>query len=334
MKILIIRFSSIGDIVLTSPVIRCLHQQLGAEIHFVTKEKYKNVIEYNPYLEKLWYIKNDINEVADDLKKEKFNYIVDLHKNIRSLSLRRKLKVKTFDFDKLNWEKWLMVNFKIDKLPNIHIVDRYLDAVSELGIKNDHRGLDFFIPDFAMQSTQKILIENNFNEEEFVALVIGATYHTKKPSHALLKSIISQSERPIIIIGGPEEAKQGAILSLESESENTVFNTCGKLSIVESAAIIERALWVITPDTGMMHIAAALRKRTISLWGNTIPSFGMTPYLPGELENHSIIIEQKELSCRPCSKLGKNKCPKKHFKCMGEIKAENILKHINSHQIE
>ncbi len=330
MKILIIRFSSIGDIVLTTPVIRCVKTQLDVELHFITKKKYESVIAQNPYIDQKWYINKNIQEVIPSLKKIGFDYIIDLHKNYRSIALRRKLKSQAYDFNKINIEKWLMVNLKINRLPNKHIVNRYLEAVSPLGVKYDGKGLDFFIP----PTTKTIILKKlhpDFNiDQTYITLVIGATYNTKRPSFTLLKEFILRSNTNIIIIGGPDEKELG--LKLQQLKPEKTFNTAGDLSIEGSAYLIQQSEKVITPDTGMMHIAAALDKDIISIWGNTIPEFGMSPFFPNNSSSDSIILENKNLNCRPCSKLGKSKCPKKHFNCINDIQVDNILKHIKNDQ--
>src|SRR4051812_7473505 len=133
-KILIVRFSSIGDVILTTPVIRCANQQLsGTEIHVVTKEAFKNVLAHNPYIHKLHTFKKDIAELFDTLKAEKYDVVIDLHKNLRSFRLRRQLGAKSYAFSKINIEKFLAVNFKvISALPKNHIVDRYMEAIEPL----------------------------------------------------------------------------------------------------------------------------------------------------------------------------------------------------------
>ena len=140
-KILLIRFSSIGDIVLTTPVIRALHTQLGAEVHLLTKQSFAGVLSANPYLRKIWSIEKQVREVSQALKKEDFTAIVDLHRNLRSWQVRLALwRTPSYAFDKLNRQKWLLTRWKINHLPKIHIVDRYLAAAAPLGIKNDGQG--------------------------------------------------------------------------------------------------------------------------------------------------------------------------------------------------
>ncbi|MFB6307231.1 MAG: glycosyltransferase family 9 protein, partial [Flavobacteriales bacterium] len=147
-KVLIIRFSSIGDIVLTTPVIRCLKKQIkSCEIHFLTKEPFWPLLENNPHIDQIHTIKESPKEMIDELKEKEFDQIIDLHKNLRSRYIRKKLKCDSYDFPKLNWEKWLMVNFKINKLPTKHIVHRYFKAVENLHVKYDGKGLDIFLND-------------------------------------------------------------------------------------------------------------------------------------------------------------------------------------------
>ena len=312
-KILIIRFSSIGDIVLTTPVIRCVKKQFpDAEVHYVTKEVFKNILIHNPYIDKVHTFKEDISELYEPLKAENFDVVIDLHKNLRSLRLKQKLKAKNYSFDKLNLQKFLAVNFKqINKLPNKHIVDRYFDAVAPLGIKSDGKGLDHFIHQNDRVDVSSLLTDHL--QKTFVALVVGGSYFTKKIPLNKLSEICKNSKLPIIVLGGKEDKPVGDELQNQFPQ---LINTCGQYTINQSASIIEQAEWVVSSDTGLMHIAAAYNKKIISMWGNTIPEFGMSPYLPN-LENK--ILEVKNLSCRPCSKLGYKKCPKGHFKCMNDL---------------
>lgn len=318
MKILVVRFSSIGDIVLTTPVLRCIKQQLkGVELHFITKQNFISVIENNSYVDKFYTIEKNISEVIPQLKKENYDYVIDLHHNIRTLKLKAALGKKYFSFNKLNWEKFLIVNLKINKLPQKHIVDRYFEAVDLIGVKNDRQGLDYFIEEKDKIDTQSYLptgFQNGYN-----ALVIGGSYYTKRIPLNKLKEICAQSTLPLVLLGGKEDnhiAEQ-----LFEYFKTKTINLCGKLSINQSASVIEQSQTVITSDTGLMHIAAAYKKNIISIWGNTIPKFGMAPYLAGE---NSQILEVKNLSCRPCSKLGYKKCPKGHFKCMNDIEIKSL----------
>ncbi len=307
-KILIIRFSSIGDIVLTSPVIRCLKEQLpDAQIHYVTKELFKPVLEHNPYVYKIHTFKKDVSEIYEELLKEQFTLVIDLHKNLRSLRLKQKLKLPSYAFNKLNLQKFVAVNFKmLNRLPQQHIVDRYLEAVTRLAIRNDGKGLDYFIGENDKVNRSEI------PAGKFIALVVGGSYYTKQIPHTKLQAICELAQLPIVLMGGKEDA---VIAKKLQDQFPGLINACGKYSINQSASIISQAEWVITSDTGLMHIASAFHKKIISVWGNTIPEFGMGPYLSAA---GSRIVEVKNLPCRPCSKLGYHKCPIAHFYCMNQ----------------
>jgi ADP-heptose:LPS heptosyltransferase len=317
MKILIIRFSSIGDIVLTTPVIRCLKQQLQAEIHYITKQSFQNILLFNPYVDKVYTIQKKVNEVLPELKKERYDYIIDLHKNIRSQQIRWQLRGKYLAFYKLNLEKWLMVNLKINFLPQKHIVERYLATVKSLGVTNDGQGLNYFIPEKDEVRLQDWKVEPN----SYIAFVIGAAHATKRLPKEKIIVICQSITIPILLIGGPDETHIGD--EIATSSGNHVKNTCGKLNLNQSASVVKRALKVITHDTGMMHIAAALDKEIISVWGNTIPEFGMYPYYKNSISRNQS-IEVKGLPCRPCSKIGHDQCPKGHFNCMNQIPSQTI----------
>ncbi len=317
-KILIIRFSSIGDIVLTSPVLRCLKEQTGAELHFLCKTSYRTLLEANPNINKIYSIKQDIKEVISELKAEKYDVIIDLHKNIRSLQVRRALGVKSYSFDKINLAKWLIVNFKINRLPDMHIVDRYLAAVESLGVKNDGQGLDYFIPSDQEIDLYDLAKKSSFGGslQKYTAFAIGAAHATKRLPLEKIIAICKSVKSPIILLGGPQEQAVGDQICAAAGPH--VLNTCGQMSLHQSASLVRQASEVISHDTGMMHIAAAFSKKIISIWGNTIPEFGMYPYYPRGI-NQNTSIEVKGLSCRPCSKIGSEECPKGHFRCMRDL---------------
>jgi len=319
-KALIIRFSSIGDIVLTTPVIRNLKTQIygDVEIHFLTKKAFQNILTPNPYVSKVYTIEKSTNEIIEKLKDERYDYIIDLHKNLRSTRVKRALKSLSFSFNKLNWQKWLLVNFGIDKLPKVHIVDRYMETLKAFGIENDNKGLDFFIQeedrDFSIPAS---------HQNGFIAVGIGAAHWRKKLRVSQYVEVCKQINYPIALLGGPSEQEEGDKIS--DQFDGRVWNTAGDTSIGQSAFLIEKSKLLITPDTGIMHIAAALKKPIISIWGATIPGFGMYPYLN---ENLNKMVEASHLSKRPCSKLG-TKCKYKPCKCIDELSLPEIVETAN-----
>ncbi|MFA8299037.1 MAG: glycosyltransferase family 9 protein [Hyphomicrobiales bacterium] len=325
-KILIIRLSSIGDVVLTTPVIRCVKQQTkDAEIHFLVKKNFATVLEANPYVDNIHVFDGDLRQTVIDLKRQNFDFVIDLHKNLRSLRIKRALGAPSSAFDKLNLKKWLLVNFKRNKMPDIHIVDRYMDTVAELGVKNDNKGLDYFIPDgYKVDITS---FPKEFHSG-YIGIVIGGAHATKVFPENKLIELIQKIEKPVVLLGGPLDSIMGNRI-VNACPDAAVFNSCGKYHLHQSASLVEQADKIISNDTGLMHIAAAFKKDIISIWGNTVPSFGMYPYVPEkEQEIKNNILEVNDLPCRPCSKIGYDKCPKGHFKCMNNIKIEDILSRI------
>lgn len=328
-RYLIVRFSSIGDIVLTTPVIRCLKEQVpGAEIHYLTKKSFADVLKGNPYVDKLFTINHDINEVVDELKENKYDAVIDLHNNLRTRILKWKLQRKSYTFNKLNIEKWLMVNLKINHLPEKHIVDRYFESVKDL-VKYDGKGLSYFISADQEVKTEELPTSHR---NGYVAIVIGAKHTTKIFPAVKVAELIQKLNQPVVLLGGKEDVTRAEEITDKAGNavSRFIYNGCGKYSLQQSASLVKQSRLVITNDTGLMHIAAAFNKNIVSIWGNTIPEFGMYPFLPTGSSSLNIKSEVKNLNCRPCSKIGYDKCPKGHFKCMMEQDVNLISKLANS----
>lgn len=325
-KFLIIRFSSIGDIVLTTPVVRCLRKQYpDAEIHFLTKQSFRNIVASSPYINKVHTLGDSVELMLHELKTEEYDYIIDLHHNLRTLRIKRFLKgVKSFSFNKLNIEKYIYTNLKINLLPKKHIVDRNLEAIASLGVVNDGQGLDYFIPEKDRVTNNDIPTSHLLG---YVAIVIGAALATKKLPLHKLKELCAAIQFPIILLGGKEDMEEGKAIAAVDDIK--IYNACGKFNLNESADIVRGAKLVVTHDTGLMHIAAALQKPIISVWGNTVPAFGMYPYYGKLSAQHFDVMEINKLWCRPCSKIGHDKCPRGHFKCMEHIAVNEIVNMVN-----
>jgi ADP-heptose:LPS heptosyltransferase len=312
MKILVIRFSSIGDIVLTTPVVRVLKTQLeNVQVHYATKMQFKSIFDENPYIDRVHYLGKDLASFIRELRKEKFDFIVDLHNNLRTRIIKTALLTKATGFDKLN----------------VHIVDRYLKALDILGVKNDSLGLDYFIPEKDVVPIDWI---PKTHHNGYVAFAIGAQHATKRLPVERMIELCDKINRPIVLLGGKEDAVVGEQVCAffekttgssdyedglkELNKKSIIYNACGKYNLNQSASLVKQAKYVFTHDTGLMHIAAAFKKEIFSIWGNTIPEFGMYPY-----RTKFTVLENNKLNCRPCSKIGHNACPKKHFKCMNEM---------------
>ncbi|MES2873688.1 MAG: glycosyltransferase family 9 protein [Bacteroidota bacterium] len=320
LKVLIIRFSSIGDIVLTTPVIRCIKEQVdGVELHYLTKKTFEPVVAGNPYIDKLHFLEDSLSATIQDLKLENFDHIIDLHHNLRTFLIKKQLGKPNSSFNKLNWQKFLLVNFRINTLPKEHIVDRYLRTAECLGVQNDGAGLDYFLI-----GNHHLTLLLPPSHQQYIALVIGAQHATKRLPVMRLIELCRLIKQPVVLLGGPEDVERGATIA--ASSGNHIFNGCGKFKLDQSAFLVKMAGLVITHDTGLMHIAAAFNKTVLSVWGNTVPEFGMYPYMTKE----SHIYEVTGLPCRPCSKIGYEKCPRGHFKCMNNIDLKALSQQANA----
>jgi heptosyltransferase-2 len=320
MKVLVIRFSSIGDIVLTTPVLRCLKQQRpDVEIHYLTKHAYKNLLSQNPYISKLHYLHDELDDVIEPLKAEKYDYIIDLHNNLRTMRVKKALNVQSYSFRKLNVQKWLLTNMRLNLMPDMSIVDRYLETVKPLKVNNDGKGLDYYLP------TDQHLTNNDIPMSHwggYVGCVIGGSCGTKQLPLEQWKKFCDRIPYPVMLMGGPEDREDGNEIAAQDPIK--IYNSCGKFNLNESAELVKIARVIVSNDTGLMHVAAAYQKPIVSLWGNTSPDMGMFPYygynnLKERIAPQSIIVENKALGCHPCSKIGYARCPKKHFKCMNDL---------------
>jgi ADP-heptose:LPS heptosyltransferase len=319
MRLLFIRFSAIGDIVLASPALRCAKQQIpGVEIHFLTKKSMKAVSEANPYVDQFHYFDKDFSATIQELKACKFNYIIDLHKNLRTFRIRLALGVPYLSYNKLSVEKFLLTKFQVNRMADRHISMRSVDTLAPLGVSYDGKGLDYFVPSEVSKPV--------FFSEGYVAFVIGASYATKKLPLESLKVLCSQIPHPIVLVGGKEEVADGEALALLDPAR--IVNTCGAYSLHESALIVQKAKVVISHDTGMLYIACAFEKNIIAIWGATSPALQVEPFMPVDSKAQVFQSIVPDLSCQPCSNFGTKTCPKGHFACMKQQDLPEIARQV------
>lgn len=315
MKVLVIRFSSIGDIVLTTPVVRALHQQAGAEVHVAVKEGFAPLWAANPFVHRVHALGDDWSSFVRALRAEDFDEVIDLHNNLRTHRLTVALRRRMHRMPKLNLRKWLYTVFKMDRLPDRHIVERAFEAVHHLGVTPDGQGLDCFIPPDEEVDLDEFPAKYRAG---YVAIVIGARWATKRiPAH-IVAQLVDGLNEPVVLLGGPDDVKLG--MEINSMVEVKAWNACGRFSIHGSASLVRQASAVITPDTGLMHVAAAFQRPTVVVWGSTTPRFGMEPWAAPHVN-----AEVNGLACRPCSKIGRSSCPKGHFRCMRDQRVDQIL---------
>ena len=311
MKLLVLRFSSIGDIVLTSPVLRCLKEQLPeAEVHVATKAAFADLVRFDPHVDHVHELGEDLGYLIRRLGSVGFDQVIDLHNNLRTARIKRALGIRAHAFRKLNVEKWLLVNLRIDRMPRVHIVDRYLEAVAHLGVKNDGKGLELHIPPDREVDPSTLPAAHRSG---YTAVAIGAAHATKRlPEHKLI-DLVQAIAGPVVLIGGPDD--QAVAARIADAVGGRVYDATGRYDLLGSASLIRQARSVVAHDSGAMHIACAFGRPVVSVWGNTVPAFGMGPYQP-QHPQRTHISEVPGLSCRPCSKIGFDRCPKGHFHCM------------------
>ena len=304
MKILVIRFSAIGDILLTFPVVEALvHKYPSAEIHFLTKRSNEPVLDLLSNKVQPRFLQESLVQTAKQLRGERYDLVIDLHNNLRTFLLQVLLmKGSWHRFRKLNFQKWLFTAFKWNTLPKVHVVDRYAKAAS-------------------VSPASVNLAVSNTNVVEslpshYVAWVLGATFSTKQFPLSKLIETIERLEMPIVLLGGEKENPLASSLQAHFPS---LISYVGKTSLSEAALVLSKAKVVVTNDTGLMHLAAFYAKPMVCIWGNTVPAFGMYPYQSAPVFHAQV----SDLSCRPCSKIGHNTCPKGHFQCM-----------LNQHSVE
>ena len=326
MRLLFIRFSSIGDIVLTSPAVRCAKKQIpGAEIHFLTKASMKDLVIANPYIDQVHYLKDSIADTVTPLKHIGFDYVIDLHHNQRSWRIKKALGVKAFSYQKLSIQKWLLAVTKINWLPKSHVCERYIQTLASLGVINDEAGLDYFIPPYTRSVNDELPAIFN---QGYTACVIGASYETKKMPISKWKALCEKINTPLVIIGDKSDYENAE--ALVTLFPNKIFNACGKYTLSESALFIKHALKVVSHDTGFLHIAAAFNKPTTTIWGATSPILQFEAYYASNSDAKKMNAIVPHLSCQPCSKQGGHRCPKGHFNCMLQQDVNVIAQFINN----
>jgi ADP-heptose:LPS heptosyltransferase len=320
MKILVIRFSSMGDIIYTTPVVRCLKKQLpGAEIHFITKPAFKYIYDNNPYVDKLILLKPSLGDTIKEIKAEGYDYIIDLHNNLRTTLIKLRTGIKSSTYKKQTIRKWLSLKFNLKLVPPVHLVDRYMKTVQFLGVKNDDQPIDYYIK--ADHQLEKILPLSH--QQGFVAFIIGATHFTKRMPNEKIISICREIDKPVVLLGGNDVKANGDIIA--AALGDKIYNACGITSLDESVYLVSKSAKVIGFDTGLTHIAEAFDVPIVSVWGGTVPELlGVQPY-----KVKDVLIADVELPCRPCSKFGLPACPLGHFKCMHDIAENEITDFVN-----
>lgn len=316
-NILVVRLSSLGDVILTTPFVRILKANFpNANIDFLVSSPFQDVFKYNPYINNLLiYNKQktlkDISywkqSIKNLLPENKYDLVFDLQNNFRSIHFTIGLSDKIFRMDKNRLAKLQMVCFKSIPKDCEHIVERYLNTAKDFGLIHDEKGLDLI---FDNKSTN---IDSNL-----IAFAPGAKHFTKRwlPEYFITLAEYFINDGFEILLFGSRDEKY--VCEYISSTNNKIHDLCGKFNILETAEKIRECKLIVTNDSAAMHIASAVNIPIVAIFGSTVPQFGFTPY------KAEFMINQKDISCRPCTHIGRSKCPEKHFNCMKQILPQEV----------
>ncbi|GAB3989274.1 glycosyltransferase family 9 protein [Spirosoma daeguense] len=321
-KFLILQFASIGDVVLTSPVVRCLKRQVpNAEIHYCTRSEYASIIEFNPHISGTHYLSKNVYTLVRALRSEQFDYVIDLQNSFITGFIKATLGARLYSVERQTLRQWLYVRWKINAIPNQHVVDRYMTTVQPLGVENDGLGLDYFIP-YKDEVETDWLPETHQNG--FVAYSIGGQHFTRRMPTLRMIELCLKINYPMVLVGDKDDRKVGEEI-VRAIGEKYIYNACGHYNLNQSASLLQQARVVFTHDTGLMHVAAAFGKKVYSIWGSSTPQLGFAPY-----KTPHVRLEATGLGCRPCSATGFGNCPMKHFKCMNNLPFDFEVKELRT----
>lgn len=305
-RILIIRLSSLGDILLTTPMLRALRNTYSsAVIDYCIRNEYSNAIEFNPHINTiLSYTKDDaaIDKLKKQIKAGSYDLIIDLQNNLRSSSLLSGLKTKILKFDKKGMEKFLLVNFKINMMRNLPTIpERYAKTLP--GLLLDEEGLELHYPG--------TIVSDLPETGNLIGFCPGSRHYTKMWPHEYfndLGEILTLHGYKIVMLGGQQDYP---VCNLISSGIQGTINKCNDNDLYATAAHMKKCLAIVANDSGLMHVACAAKVPVITIFGSTVKEFGFVPY-----KNKSEVVENNLVACRPCSHFGRDKCPKRHFNCM------------------
>ncbi len=318
-KILIIRLSSLGDILLTTPLIRTIKENYPQiEIDFLLKDLFKDVLIQNPYLNNLFiYIseKHELTKLADKLKAQNYDLIIDLQNNLRSKKITSHSKIPKIRFDKRDLDKLLLVHFKINRLKSAPPIPvRYASVLGEFQL--DDKGLDLF--------TNKSAANLFKEDKKYIGFCPGSRHFTKmwsKEYYVDLGNQLIKENYNIALFGGKEDK---VICEEISAKIPGAINLSNDDDILQTVANMKKCDAIVCNDSGLMHAACAEKIPVLIFFGSTVKEFGFLPY-----QNKNVILENNSLSCRPCTHIGKSYCPKGHFKCMLDIDPKTAFNKLN-----
>ncbi len=336
-KTLIIRLSSVGDVVLSSPLVRALHARYpDCRIDFLVKAEYADLVRFNPHVAHVLQFPGggtlgDLVRLRRTVISSRYDLIIDIHDSIRSRFLSAGAGTVT-RVNKRKFARTLLVNFKLDVYDRCggapDVAARYLEALLPWGVPDDGGGPELFFPSEVNASVERLLGAERLPSGTMCIGVCPCARHGNKmwPAERFAESAGRLSERhglPILLFGGGDEREMcGAIESIINRARPSarVLNLAGRLSLLETACAMDRCAVVLANDTGLMHIAEARGVPLVAVFGPTVREFGFFPR-----GARSAVVELSGLACRPCTHIGLPRCPLGHFRCMKEIPADRVI---------
>ena len=340
-KTLVIRLSSIGDIVLASPLIRVLRKRFPlSQIDFVVRKEYAELVRNNKNLNHIYEFDaktgfSGLGKLKNQLRAEQYDLIIDIHNSLRSRYLRWMLGTDdVVVVNKRIFARTMLVRLKKNFYRGVtSVADRYIESVRKFGITNDGKGLELFISDEIRAHAIAKLKKLGIRESGTMMGFCPSAKHATKcwPQERFMELGIKLSvdaQAKILLFGGPDDKEKCLAITNAINSfngEGSAADLSGEFSLLESAVAMEACSLIVTNDSGLMHIACAMKKKVIAIFGSTVREFGFFP-----VGTECVVVERNGLYCRPCSHIGRSTCPEGHFRCMKEIQVDELVASIKS----
>ncbi len=326
-SILVIRISSLGDVLLTTPLVRQLRRAFSeARIDMVVDTAFAEVYAHNPHISTLWRYDRQLSLKQRWRWRQRlpaYDCIIDLQRNFHAAVLRWRKGKRVRKVHKDRLRKLIAVYTPWN--PYTHIVpipQRYRQALGTCLPPDDGEGLELWLPEERNHQYYPPAVHRQV-PEPLVAVAPGAKHFTKRWSPTAFATLVQQMYEVMgmrtVLIGGEEDRRRCEAIALQVPDAALAGIECHR-SLYATARIVDHVRMVISNDSAAVHIAAARRKPVVVLYGSTIPAFGFLPYrVPFR------VCEVKGLSCRPCTHYGRPACPKKHFACMRQLSVTDVL---------
>jgi heptosyltransferase-2 len=338
-KILIIRFSSLGDIVLASPLVRVLRAAYpDAQLDLLVKSEYADLVRHHPALNSVLTLESSSREelraLRSRVRMEGYDVILDLHNSLRSRYVRFLNARRVRAVNKRVLRRWILVNLKRNLYRDaVPVAERYIETAASLGVVADGRGAEIVTPADVVSRVGTMMSKYRLERAAtVVGLAPSARHATKRWPPERYRDLgirLAREHRAkLLLFGGPDDTDYcGDIAQMINAEMGTgsAESLAGSLTLLETAAALDHCAVVVTNDTGLMHMAAARNRPVVAIFGSTVREFGFFPY-----GTRSVVLEREGLFCRPCSHVGLDRCPEGHFRCMKEIDVADVAAAVRS----